>query len=42
MMTVVLAVDPNVIPDPHKLCDDIAELLKLSKEAVIERNFVKC
>lgn len=41
MMTVVLAVDPDVIPDPHKLCDDIAESLKLSKEAVIQRNLVK-
>uniref|UniRef100_A0A7C9ELU2 Uncharacterized protein n=1 Tax=Opuntia streptacantha TaxID=393608 RepID=A0A7C9ELU2_OPUST len=41
MMTVVLAVDPTVIPDPHKLCDDITISLKLSKEAVIQRNLVK-
>ncbi|XP_057546082.1 wax ester synthase/diacylglycerol acyltransferase 5-like [Amaranthus tricolor] len=32
-MTLVLAVDQNVIPDPHKLCDDIQDLLGLAKQA---------
>ncbi|KAL2921846.1 O-acyltransferase WSD1, partial [Bienertia sinuspersici] len=34
MMTLVLAVDQNVIPEPHKLCDDIEESLGLAKQAV--------
>lgn len=33
-MTFVLAVDPEVIPDPHKLCDDIAESLTDRKSVV--------
>lgn len=40
-MTVVLAVDEEVIPDPHQLCDDIVESLKLVKEAAITQGLVK-
>lgn len=36
-MTIVLSVDENVFPDPYKLCDDIAESLKLVKDAVVKR-----
>lgn len=36
-MTIVLSVDEGVIPDPHSLCDEIVESLKLIKDAVIER-----
>lgn len=32
-MTLVLAVDQNVIPEPHRLCDDIEEFLAFAKEA---------
>lgn len=41
MMTLVLAVDEDVIPDPHKLCDDILESLQLAKNAIIERKLTK-
>ncbi|XP_021297233.1 O-acyltransferase WSD1 [Herrania umbratica] len=34
-MSIVLAVDPNVIPDPHLLCDDLEESLKIFKDAVV-------
>ncbi|KMT20304.1 hypothetical protein BVRB_1g003070 [Beta vulgaris subsp. vulgaris] len=40
-MTVVLAVDEEVIPDPHQLCDDIVESLKLVKEAAITQGLLK-
>ncbi|PWA96807.1 O-acyltransferase, WSD1, C-terminal [Artemisia annua] len=33
-MTIVLSVDDNTIPDPHKLLDDLEGSLKLIKEAV--------
>ncbi|CAN1250599.1 Wax ester synthase/diacylglycerol acyltransferase 5 [Linum perenne] len=36
-MTVSLAVDPEVIPDPHVLCDDIEDSLKVIKEAVVKK-----
>ena len=39
-ITVVLSVDEATIPDPHQLCDDIIESLKLIKSAVIERDLV--
>ncbi|KAG5409347.1 hypothetical protein IGI04_005666, partial [Brassica rapa subsp. trilocularis] len=29
--------DPTVIPDPHKMCDDLVESLKLIKSSVLER-----
>ncbi|CAN8252760.1 unnamed protein product [Cochlearia groenlandica] len=32
-----VTVDPTVIPDPHKMCDDLVESLKLIKSSVIER-----
>ncbi|XXG90007.1 hypothetical protein AAC387_Pa12g1876 [Persea americana] len=33
----VLAVDENVVPDPHQLCADLADSLRLIKDAVIAR-----
>ncbi|KAF4384570.1 hypothetical protein F8388_003877 [Cannabis sativa] len=36
-MTVVLSVDESVIPDPHQLCGDIVESLKLLKHSVVEK-----
>lgn len=36
-MILVLTVDPNVIPDPRKLCTDLEVSLKLIKDAVIQR-----
>ncbi|KAJ8440651.1 hypothetical protein Cgig2_031068 [Carnegiea gigantea] len=40
-MTIVLSVDEDAIPDPHQLCDDIAECLKLVKNAVISQGLVR-
>ncbi|XP_021760300.1 O-acyltransferase WSD1-like [Chenopodium quinoa] len=40
-MTLVLAVDEDAIPDPHQLCDDIVDSLKLVKDAVIAKGLVK-
>ncbi|XP_022763881.1 O-acyltransferase WSD1-like [Durio zibethinus] len=37
-MSIVAAVDPNVIPDPHLLCDDLEESLKIFKHAVLTNN----
>ncbi|KAF8046664.1 hypothetical protein N665_3539s0001 [Sinapis alba] len=31
--------DITVIPDPHKMCDDLVESLKLIKSSVLERGF---
>ncbi|MBA0763124.1 hypothetical protein Gotri_012635 [Gossypium trilobum] len=39
-MSIVVTVDPNVIPDPHLLCDDFSESLKLFKDAIILNNSV--
>ncbi|XP_021729094.1 O-acyltransferase WSD1-like [Chenopodium quinoa] len=39
-MTLVLAVDQNVIPEPQQLCDDVVESLEVVKQAVQkEKNF---
>ncbi|XP_042984585.1 wax ester synthase/diacylglycerol acyltransferase 5-like isoform X2 [Carya illinoinensis] len=40
-MTISLSVDPSVIPDPHELCNDIEESLKLIRHAVVNKGFVK-
>ncbi|KAK9266828.1 hypothetical protein L1049_001652 [Liquidambar formosana] len=40
-MTICVAVDEGVVPDPHRLCDDFGESLKLIKNAAIERGLVK-
>lgn len=40
-MTIVLAVDPNVIPDPQQLFDDFEDSLKLICEAVIKQGLNK-
>ncbi|CAL9008861.1 unnamed protein product, partial [Prunus brigantina] len=34
-MTICLAVDPDAIPDPNKLLDDLEESLKLIRDAVV-------
>ncbi|XP_024042760.1 O-acyltransferase WSD1 isoform X1 [Citrus clementina] len=40
-MTFCVAVDPNVIPDPHLLCKDIEESLKVIKDCVVERGLIE-
>ncbi|KNA25965.1 hypothetical protein SOVF_001870 [Spinacia oleracea] len=40
-MTIVLAVDEHAVPDPHQLCDDIVDSLKLIKDVVIAKALVK-
>lgn len=40
-MTIVLAVDPNVITDPQRLFDDFEESLKLIREAVVKQGLNK-
>ena len=40
-MTLVITVDPNVIPDPHRLCEDIKESLKIIVDTVVARGLVK-
>lgn len=34
-MTIVVAVDPDVIPDPHELCDDLEKSLEIIKDGVL-------
>ncbi|XWS37980.1 hypothetical protein CRYUN_Cryun19dG0091000 [Craigia yunnanensis] len=41
-MSIVVAVDPNLIPDPHLLCDDLEESLKIFKHAVLTNNSACC
>ncbi|KAF4384564.1 wax ester synthase/diacylglycerol acyltransferase 11 [Cannabis sativa] len=40
-MTIVLSVDEATIPDPHRLCDDIVESLKLMKDALLQKGLLK-
>ncbi|KAK4850427.1 hypothetical protein QYF36_006655 [Acer negundo] len=40
-MSIVLGVNPNVIPNPHQLCDDIEESLKIIKDAIIQTGSIK-
>ncbi|KAI3681847.1 hypothetical protein L6452_36652 [Arctium lappa] len=40
-LTIVLSVDERIIPDPHKLLDDLEDSLKLIKEAVYAKGLVK-
>ena len=40
-MTIILAVDPNVVPHPHQLLDDIEESLQLIKDAALKRRSSK-
>ncbi|KAG6649967.1 wax ester synthase/diacylglycerol acyltransferase 5-like isoform X2 [Carya illinoinensis] len=40
-MTISLSVDPSVIPDPHDLCNDIEESLKLIRHAVVNKGLIK-
>ncbi|XP_023636521.1 O-acyltransferase WSD1 isoform X2 [Capsella rubella] len=39
-MTITMMVDPTVIPDPHKICDDMEESLKTIKAALWERGLL--
>ncbi|CAH2072903.1 unnamed protein product [Thlaspi arvense] len=39
-MIISLAVDPTVIPDPHKICDEMEESLKAMKAALSERGLL--
>ncbi|GMH19696.1 hypothetical protein Nepgr_021537 [Nepenthes gracilis] len=36
-MTIVVAVDESIIPDPRRLCDDLVESVGLIKAAIIQR-----
>ncbi|XP_050236438.1 wax ester synthase/diacylglycerol acyltransferase 5-like isoform X2 [Mercurialis annua] len=38
-MTIVVTVDPDVIPNPHKLCDHLEESLNIIKNAVLDEGF---
>ncbi|CAL9008860.1 unnamed protein product [Prunus brigantina] len=40
-MTICLTIDPDVIPDPNKLLDDLEESLKLICDAVLDRGLTK-
>lgn len=40
-MNFVLSVDDGVIPDPHQLCDDLEESVRIIKNAVIAGGLVK-
>ncbi|CAH8319774.1 unnamed protein product [Eruca vesicaria subsp. sativa] len=39
-MIISLAVDPRIIPDPHKICDDMEESLKEMKAALSEKGLL--
>ncbi|XP_062091401.1 wax ester synthase/diacylglycerol acyltransferase 11-like [Humulus lupulus] len=39
-MSVSVAVDESTIPDPHQLCDDIVESLKVIKDIVKEKGLI--
>ncbi|CAH8303375.1 unnamed protein product [Eruca vesicaria subsp. sativa] len=39
-MIISLAVDPTIIPDPQKICDDMEESLKSMKDALSERGLL--
>ena len=41
MMTISLAVDRDAVPDPHQLCNDLAESLKLIKAAVMKKGLAQ-
>ncbi|CAN4085737.1 unnamed protein product [Withania somnifera] len=36
-MTISISVDPQVIPDPYQLCDDLQHSLQMFKEAVTKQ-----
>lgn len=36
-MTITLIVDPTVISDPHRLCDDLEESLQSIKAAAVQQ-----
>ncbi|KAB1205029.1 O-acyltransferase WSD1 [Morella rubra] len=40
-MTITVAADPNVVPDPHQLCNDLEESLKLIRDSVVKKGLIK-
>ncbi|PPS07361.1 hypothetical protein GOBAR_AA13286 [Gossypium barbadense] len=36
-MTIVVSADEGTVPNPHQLCDDIVESLRLIKHAVVTK-----
>ncbi|KAF5442284.1 hypothetical protein F2P56_034958 [Juglans regia] len=40
-MTISLSADPSVIPDPHELCNNIEESLKLVRDAALNKGLIK-
>ncbi|KAJ6744675.1 O-ACYLTRANSFERASE WSD1-LIKE [Salix purpurea] len=41
-INIILSVDEGIVPDPHQLCDDLEESLRLIKDAVIYKGLVDC
>lgn len=39
-MTISLAADPTIIPDPNKICDDMEQSLKEMKAALWENGLL--
>lgn len=35
-MSVVIAADPDVIPHPHQICEDVDESLQIIKKAALD------
>jgi hypothetical protein len=40
-MTISLAVDPTIIPDPYLICDDLEESLKLICDNVVKTHIAE-
>ncbi|KAF9661509.1 hypothetical protein SADUNF_Sadunf19G0076300 [Salix dunnii] len=41
-INIIVSVDEEIVPDPHQLCDDLEESLKLIKDVVIYKGLVDC
>ncbi|KAJ6762170.1 O-ACYLTRANSFERASE WSD1-LIKE [Salix koriyanagi] len=41
-INIILSVDEGIVPNPHQLCDDLEESLKLIKDAVIYKGLADC
>ncbi|KAG5224540.1 O-acyltransferase WSD [Salix suchowensis] len=39
-MKIIISVDEGVVPDPHQICDDLEESLKMIKNIVIQKGLV--
>ena len=42
MINIILSVEEGIVLDPHQLCDDLEESLKLIKDVVIYKGLVDC